>query len=109
MIYLNVYELNRHYGGPEEGGWWYDSKEPVVTVKIHDTEEWDSNDFYKDMSDNSMPAWLWRQIDSLRGKLVEVYPEGKSRFSVVPRGTDYGVYVEDEEAADSPVTTPHYE
>jgi hypothetical protein len=22
--YLVVYEVSRHYGGPEEGGWWYD-------------------------------------------------------------------------------------
>ena len=22
--YLNVYEVGRAYGGPEEGGWWYD-------------------------------------------------------------------------------------
>lgn len=27
--WLNVYELGRHYGGPEEGGWWWDSGEPV--------------------------------------------------------------------------------
>lgn len=22
--FVNVYEVTRHYGGPEEGGWWYD-------------------------------------------------------------------------------------
>ena len=22
--YVNEYETNRAYGGPEEGGWWYD-------------------------------------------------------------------------------------
>lgn len=25
--YLSVYQLTRHYGGPEEGGWWYDAWE----------------------------------------------------------------------------------
>ncbi len=24
MLFLNVYMTNRAYGGPEEGGWWYD-------------------------------------------------------------------------------------
>lgn len=24
-LHLNEYELNRAYGGPEEGGWWYDT------------------------------------------------------------------------------------
>jgi hypothetical protein len=23
MVYVNVYKVTRHYGGPEEGGWWY--------------------------------------------------------------------------------------
>lgn len=27
--YVNVYEITRCYGGPEEGGWWYDEGEIV--------------------------------------------------------------------------------
>ena len=23
MFYVNAYERTQHYGGPEEGGWWY--------------------------------------------------------------------------------------
>lgn len=23
-MYVSVYSVTRHYGGPEEGGWWYD-------------------------------------------------------------------------------------
>lgn len=26
-MFVNVYERDRHYGGPEEGGWWWDSFE----------------------------------------------------------------------------------
>ena len=29
MSYLNVYIIGRAYGGPEEGGWWYDYHEWV--------------------------------------------------------------------------------
>ena len=25
MFYVNEYEVDRKYGGPEEGGWWYDT------------------------------------------------------------------------------------
>lgn len=25
MIYVNVYSVTREYGGPEEGGWWYNA------------------------------------------------------------------------------------
>lgn len=38
MPFLNVYIENRSYGGPEEGGWWYDTGEvyrsiPCTTFK----------------------------------------------------------------------------
>ena len=30
-VFVNVYELSTHYGGPEEGGWEYQSGSPVLT------------------------------------------------------------------------------
>lgn len=33
-----VYELNRHFGGREEGGWWYNSGTRERVVKICRTE-----------------------------------------------------------------------
>lgn len=29
MFYVNVYKVNHAYGGPEEGGWWYEVGIPV--------------------------------------------------------------------------------
>lgn len=34
MSYINLYEYSREYGGPEEGGWWFDSWECVESVRI---------------------------------------------------------------------------
>jgi hypothetical protein len=31
-LYLNVYAVTRHYGGPEEGGWWFNAGEPLASV-----------------------------------------------------------------------------
>ena len=28
-FYVTLYETNRVYGGPEEGGWWFDTGEPL--------------------------------------------------------------------------------
>jgi hypothetical protein len=28
-VYVNVYRVTREYGGPEEGGWWYEYEHPV--------------------------------------------------------------------------------
>ena len=33
MFYLNEYETDRRYGGPEEGGWWYFTGK---FIKCHD-------------------------------------------------------------------------
>lgn len=32
MFYANVYEIDRAYGGPEEGGWWYDTGHAIRTL-----------------------------------------------------------------------------
>lgn len=40
-FYVNVYEVSREYGGPEEGGWWYTVRYPVESksgVKTRDVE-----------------------------------------------------------------------
>jgi len=31
-VWVTAYALTRSYGGPEEGGWWYDHAEPLETV-----------------------------------------------------------------------------
>lgn len=33
------YEIDRCYGGPEEGGWWFDTGELVRTVKVFHNED----------------------------------------------------------------------
>lgn len=33
-LFINVYEVERCYGGPEEGGWWYNSYRCIDTVKL---------------------------------------------------------------------------
>jgi hypothetical protein len=32
--FINAYNTNRFYGGPHEGGWWYDAGDPVASVPI---------------------------------------------------------------------------
>ncbi len=34
LIYINAYAVTRHYGGAEEGGWWYNAGEPIASVPI---------------------------------------------------------------------------
>jgi hypothetical protein len=39
MIYLNVYDIGRVYGGPEEGGWWYDTGIPVASIPFEEGDK----------------------------------------------------------------------
>jgi hypothetical protein len=33
-VYVNVYAVTRHYGGPQEGGWWYNVGQPLASVPV---------------------------------------------------------------------------
>lgn len=37
--YLNVYRVEQSYGGPEEGGWWFDTGEPLESVVVDSKEQ----------------------------------------------------------------------
>lgn len=37
LLYVNLYLHDRDYGGPEEGGWWFDTYSPVS----EDSGDWD--------------------------------------------------------------------
>jgi len=42
MIYISEYSVSREYGGPEEGGWWYDNPMHVRLLAIADNQEYAS-------------------------------------------------------------------
>lgn len=39
MIFISEYEVDREYGGPEEGGWWFDNHQHIRVVAITDNED----------------------------------------------------------------------
>jgi hypothetical protein len=98
MKYINVYEMFREYGGPEEGGWWYDS---------FSYEEAKSIAFPSRADDVKIKQTA---ID-LRDRLIEeARANGVPRtHSVMYRGGRYAVRIEDHEGHDLPIVRPHYE
>lgn len=36
---IALYEMDRHYGGPEEGGWWYDAGDLVRVLRVEARED----------------------------------------------------------------------
>lgn len=86
MVFVNVYEVDRCYGGPEEGGWWYDAGTLVESAEV--------------------PAG---EAEEVAAELAEQYPHTGKVGSVLYQGGDYRIRVEDEPGADYPVEAPHYE
>ena len=38
-FYVVAYGISRHYGGPEEGGWWYDWHEVLEVHRVFDFQQ----------------------------------------------------------------------
>ncbi len=87
--YVNVYLIDRAYGGPEEGGWWYDTGTAIRSTQIAPND---------DIVLAEAEAWCAEENAHRRSDVSSVLSEGR-----------YVVYVEDQPAADYPAVTPHYE
>ena len=87
IYYVNAYEVARCYGGPEEGGWWYNSGEPVESVRF----------------DSLRAAETYRDdTGSIK------FPLTKKRYSVLD-GEDYDLLIECYFAKPWPDERPRYE
>jgi hypothetical protein len=88
VFFVGVYDVNRNYGGPEEGGWWFDSGELIKTVVAANRTE----------------------AESVRDVLQNDYPHSRKRYSVLG-GEDYDIYIFEGKLPDPyfPEERPHYE
>lgn len=90
-VWVNVYVLERCYGGPEEGGWYYEAGYPYLWVDVSEMNE----DARIELAD----------------ALERAYPNEGKRSSVLygKGGYDYQVVIEDHEARQWPEEAPRYE
>ena len=77
-VYLNTYETYQAYGGPEEGGWWFECGEPVQSVFF-------SEESLEDFIDRTT---IDEQIE-LMTKATNAYTNGKPP---TPKDTGHGGY-----------------
>ncbi len=82
--YVNVYEIDRRYGGPEEGGWWFDSGTLVDSTETASKQD----------------------ANRLSEAKQTEYPNNGSS---VYRGGDYTVRIENHPGENYPTNRPHYE
>ena len=116
MAYLNTYQIWQCYGGPEEGGWWYEAGTPVQSIYLS-----------PETAEDYLEERDWADIKDLNEKTTLTYTEGQEpkaiangtggyqfmRGSNVPstyvKNNDYTSVIEDHYAEDYPQQKPHYE
>jgi hypothetical protein len=91
MKYVNVYLCDRAYGGPEEGGWWFDYG----------------------LAQRSFPVATQRRAERILELCKRICAcRNEDRMSdvssVISEGR-YEAWIEDEPAANYPALRPHYE
>ena len=87
--FFNVYSVTRHYGGPEEGGWWYNWHALLETLP-----------FEEDAKSQEM----------LRDHLKKKYAnEEYGDISSVLGGQEIDILVEDRPGQSASTEVPHYE
>ena len=84
--YVTVYEVDRAYGGSEEGGWWYDTG--TVVTNIHCKDE--------------------RDAEIQATKMREIYKDTGESSSVIYSGGDYRVVIDNVPGQNYPQYNPHY-
>lgn len=84
--WVNTYEIGRAYGGPEEGGWWFDTGTPVVTV----------------------PCGSYASAERVQEMLTNKYPGNGQVGSVIYNGGDFITLIEEERGKMYPSEWPHY-
>lgn len=90
LYYVNFYHMEKHFGGHEEGGWWYVHGSPVATHSFATRSE----------------AWAF-----VRGKgneIVEGLNEGRPSISSTLSNGIYGTKVETKVGRAYPRERPHY-
>lgn len=126
LMYVNAYEVTRHYGGPEEGGWWYNHLQPLASIPVlamshpyHDSLCYTCNQAQvggKDMAGNLIKACKWNyhliphedQTDRFKKHLEDIFMDVQhgNIYSVLG-GAELSIAVEDHPPQES--SNPHYE
>ena len=91
MKWINVYSTTRHYGGPEEGGWWYNWEECIVSTAFHADTPIDVLE-----SEKARLSLLFRGHD-------------EGNIYSVNGGVEHWVAIEDERAESETKERPYYE
>jgi hypothetical protein len=114
-VYLNTYEVWQVYGGPEEGGWWFEAGTPMQSILVShdDLEDWLENTPEEEQAAMREHATL----GYTQGKAPTPKKTGYGGYTFAPgsdepltyqQDNDYRSWFEDSYAEPFPVERPCY-
>lgn len=78
IVFVNIYSVTREYGGPEEGGWWYNCNDCIEVVPVANK----NSDLMKELMEKKYASHKHGNIYSvLGGRDIEVEIESEPQQS----------------------------
>ena len=78
IVYVNIYSVTREYGGPEEGGWWYNRLSCIESIPVKNK----NSELMEEESEKEYEKLKYGNIYSvLGGRDIEVIIEEKPKQS----------------------------
>lgn len=107
LYYINAYAVTRHYGGPEEGGWWYNAGRPLASIPWAAPEALMDNEGF--ILWDRYPKYE-KDIDKVKEKLRQsLKSEEYGDIYSMLGGQAVNIRFEKEIAKPYPEERPHYE
>ena len=128
-VFINVYALSSHYGGPEEGGWEYTAGTPVISkaTTCIDAHYEDYELYTRPTHSDVCPAGHWESVlrdkyssnaqysesythDAHGVSYLDIADDAPAEFAgqLIKSGS-YEVTIEAHPGEDFPSERPHYE
>ena len=82
--FITVYFVTREYGGPEEGGWWYDWYEMRESFDVRDTDEAVAKRLFDALDEYCEPEVPLSSVAS-RGSLIVFWEQQQGEFASTER------------------------
>ena len=107
--FVTAYRVTRHYGGPEEGGWWYDWYAPLESIRLNSPVR----SVCRVTEDAWWPVWRYPEPSRLKNAEAQLMArwDGMRHGDIgsVLGGTDVAIYLEPERNFNATKERPRYE
>lgn len=96
LRFAAAYYVDRAYGGPEEGGWWYDVGEHLMTLEfLADEAAREDDEFPYDAKAREIAETRLKELCEEAGHDIH--------------GQFFNIFIEDKPGCDFPAQRPHWD